>query len=163
MHPAHLHPYTGALVSSNYTTFARYPFVPFPHFSTSRHFLVLRPLARAAIDRNNKNNKNNNNNSSCSSTHTHTRSTATHAKKYTMQSFTTLLAIAASLATASAQTKGFNYGSTQTDGSIKYQADFQSEFAAAKGLVGASGFTSARLYTTIVSDRRRLSRLMHLA
>lgn len=70
-----------------------------------------------------------------------------------MQSFTTLLALAASVTAANAQTKGFNYGSTQTDGTVKSQADFQSEFAAAKGLVGASDFTSARLYTTIVSNR----------
>jgi glucan endo-1,3-beta-D-glucosidase len=60
-----------------------------------------------------------------------------------------LLALAASLSTSAAVLQGFNYGSTQTDGSIKVQADFQSEFATAKALVGTSGFTSARLYTML--------------
>jgi len=46
--------------------------------------------------------------------------------------------------------KGFNYGSTFTDGSAKTQTDFEDEFNAAKNLVGTSGFTSARLYTMIV-------------
>jgi glucan endo-1,3-beta-D-glucosidase len=55
------------------------------------------------------------------------------------------------LATAvSATIKGFNYGSTFTDSSAKQQSDFESEFKAAQGLVGASGFTSARLYTMVV-------------
>ncbi|KAF2140877.1 glycoside hydrolase family 17 protein [Aplosporella prunicola CBS 121167] len=61
----------------------------------------------------------------------------------------TLLALAASLSTAAAQIKGFNYGSTFTDGSAKQQADFVNDFNTAKGLSGASGFTSARLYTMI--------------
>lgn len=53
----------------------------------------------------------------------------------------TLLALAASLSTASAVVyKGFNYGS---------DADFETEFNTAKNLVGTSGFTSARLYTMI--------------
>lgn len=52
-------------------------------------------------------------------------------------------------ALAQAQIQGFNYGSTQTDGSIKDQAAFTAEFNAAKALVGTSGFTSARLYTMI--------------
>ncbi|KAK5017591.1 hypothetical protein LTR39_001460 [Cryomyces antarcticus] len=61
-----------------------------------------------------------------------------------------LLAIAASVATASAQVyKGFNYGSTFTNGAAKVQADFQNEFTTAQRLVGASGFSSARLYTMI--------------
>ena len=64
----------------------------------------------------------------------------------------TLLALAASLSSASAVSQGFNYGSTKSDGStFRYQSDFQALFQTAKGLVGNSGFTSARLYTTIVS------------
>jgi len=59
------------------------------------------------------------------------------------------VALAAAASTVSAVSQGFNYGSTQTDGSVKDQAAFQAEFAAAKGLVGTSGFTSARLYTMI--------------
>jgi glucan endo-1,3-beta-D-glucosidase len=67
--------------------------------------------------------------------------------------FTHLLAVAAlSLSTSATVYQGFNYGATQTDGSVKQQSDFQSEFQTAKGLVGASGFTSARLYTMIVSQ-----------
>jgi glucan endo-1,3-beta-D-glucosidase len=68
-----------------------------------------------------------------------------------MQSFTQYLALAATISTASAALKGFNYGATFTDGSIKQESDFSSEFKTAQGLVGASGFTSARLYTTVVS------------
>jgi len=60
-----------------------------------------------------------------------------------------LLALALSVATADAVSKGFNYGATKADGSSKYQADFKKDFAAAKALVGNSGFTSARLYTMI--------------
>lgn len=60
-----------------------------------------------------------------------------------------LLALALSVATADAVSKGFNYGATKADGSSKYQADFKKDFAAAKVLVGNSGFTSARLYTMI--------------
>ncbi|KAK5019001.1 hypothetical protein LTR60_001270, partial [Cryomyces antarcticus] len=61
-----------------------------------------------------------------------------------------LLAIAASVATASAQVyKGFNYGSTFTNDAAKVQADFQNEFTTAQRLVGTSGFSSARLYTMI--------------
>lgn len=63
--------------------------------------------------------------------------------------FSTLVSLAASLSVAAAQYKGFNYGSTHTDGSAKTQADFEAEFAAAKVLAGTTGFTSARLYTTI--------------
>jgi hypothetical protein len=61
------------------------------------------------------------------------------------------LAAAASLSTAYAQIKGFNYGATQTDGTIKSQTDFENEFKTAQNLVGTSGFNSARLYTMIVS------------
>ena len=45
--------------------------------------------------------------------------------------------------------KGFNYGSTFDDGSVKVLTDFEGDFTAAKNLVGTSGFTSARLYTMI--------------
>jgi glucan endo-1,3-beta-D-glucosidase len=62
---------------------------------------------------------------------------------------TQLLALALSLATSEAAYKGFNYGNKKPDGSSKYQADFASEFETAQNLVGASGFTSARLYTMI--------------
>jgi len=61
-----------------------------------------------------------------------------------------LLAFAASLATSSAVYQGFNYGATKSDGyTARVQSDFESLFSAAKSLVGTSGFTSARLYTTI--------------
>ncbi|KAJ5112562.1 glucan endo-1-3-beta-glucosidase eglC [Penicillium argentinense] len=60
-----------------------------------------------------------------------------------------ILALALSVATADAAYKGFNYGATKADGSSKYQADFKKDFAAAKALVGNSGFSSARLYTMI--------------
>lgn len=63
--------------------------------------------------------------------------------------FTSLLALAASISSVAAQYKGFNYGSTFTDGSAKQLADFTAEFNAAKMLPGTSGFTSARLYTMI--------------
>jgi glucan endo-1,3-beta-D-glucosidase len=62
-----------------------------------------------------------------------------------------LLAIAATFSAASAVYQGFNYGSTQTDGSIKDLAAFTTEFKAAKALAGTNGaFSSARLYTNIV-------------
>jgi len=60
-----------------------------------------------------------------------------------------LLAVAASFAAANAQYKGFNYGSTNVDGSVKDQSHFEQEFSTAQNLVGAPGFTSARLYTMI--------------
>jgi len=60
-----------------------------------------------------------------------------------------LLAFAASISSTSAVYQGFNYGSTRTDGSAKLQAEFQSDFTTAQGLVGHSGFSSARLYTMI--------------
>ncbi|KAL0255129.1 hypothetical protein SLS55_009659 [Diplodia seriata] len=63
--------------------------------------------------------------------------------------YSTLVGLAASLSTAAAQIKGFNYGSTLTTGAAKSTADFTTEFNLAKNLVGASGFTSARLYTMI--------------
>jgi len=62
-----------------------------------------------------------------------------------------LFALAASLPAVSAfgVLKGFNYGSTDASGAIKDQARFEHEFTTAQNLVGTSGFTSARLYTTI--------------
>ncbi|KAL2071910.1 hypothetical protein VTL71DRAFT_13145 [Oculimacula yallundae] len=68
-----------------------------------------------------------------------------------MRPSTSLLALAATLSTVSAAAyKGFNYGATKSDGNTpRVQSDFQALFQTAKNLVGASGFTSARLYTTI--------------
>lgn len=63
----------------------------------------------------------------------------------------TLVSLAASISAANAVYTGFNYGSTQTDGTIKSQQDFADEFTTAQNLVGTSGFTSARLYTMVVS------------
>lgn len=58
-----------------------------------------------------------------------------------------LLALAGS---ASAVFQGFNYGATKSDGyTVRVQSDFESLFSTAKNLVGATGFTSARLYTMI--------------
>ncbi|KFY45606.1 hypothetical protein V494_00860, partial [Pseudogymnoascus sp. VKM F-4513 (FW-928)] len=63
-----------------------------------------------------------------------------------MRTAASLLAL---VATASAVHQGFNYGSTNSDGSIRDQQRFQDEFNAARNLEGASGFNSARLYTMI--------------
>lgn len=63
--------------------------------------------------------------------------------------YSQLLAFALSLATTNAAYQGFNYGATNPDGSYRQQSDFQQQFETAKNLVGTSGFTSARLYTTI--------------
>lgn len=60
------------------------------------------------------------------------------------------LAVALSVSPAAAAIKGFNYGSTFNDNSVKVQSDFEAEFKTAQGLVGAQDFTSARLYTMIV-------------
>lgn len=57
-----------------------------------------------------------------------------------------LLALAS---TALAQTKGFNYGATNADGSCRGYDDFVRFFNQAKSLPGASGFNTARLYTSI--------------
>ena len=64
-----------------------------------------------------------------------------------------LAALAATISTAMGAYQGFNYGSTFTTGAAKQQSDFEAEFRTAQGLVGApaGGFTSARLYTMIVS------------
>ncbi|PCG99281.1 Glycoside hydrolase, superfamily [Penicillium occitanis (nom. inval.)] len=59
------------------------------------------------------------------------------------------LAVAMSISPAAAAIKGFNYGSTFNDNSVKVQSDFEAEFKTAAGLVGAEDFTSARLYTMI--------------
>ncbi|KAL4915676.1 glycoside hydrolase superfamily [Aspergillus aurantiobrunneus] len=67
----------------------------------------------------------------------------------TMFSKSQLLALALSVVSAEAASKGFNYGANKPDGSIKVQADFQAEFQTAKNLEGAPGFNSARLYTMI--------------
>lgn len=64
---------------------------------------------------------------------------------------TTASVLASLVATASAVHQGFNYGSTNSDGSIRDQQRFQDEFNAAKNLEGVTGFNSARLYTMIVS------------
>ena len=68
-----------------------------------------------------------------------------------MRSFAPLLISTLAVSSATAVHTGFNYGNTHTDGSAKSQSDYEAEFRTAKGLVGASGFTSARLYTTVVS------------
>jgi glucan endo-1,3-beta-D-glucosidase len=60
-----------------------------------------------------------------------------------------ILALALAVASAEAASKGFNYGATKPDGSVKAQADFANEFHTAKNLEGTSGFNSARLYTMI--------------
>jgi len=62
--------------------------------------------------------------------------------------FSTLLAVTAA-AVVEAANQGFNYGATNSDGSIKHQQDFLNEFNRAKNLPGTSGFTSARLYTMV--------------
>ena len=65
-----------------------------------------------------------------------------------------VLAIAASLSTASAALQGFNYGSTKTDGSFMYEADFQSKFTTAQNLVGDFGLQQC----SFVYHDRRLTR-----
>lgn len=50
---------------------------------------------------------------------------------------------------ATALQKGFNYGANNADGSCATYQNFHDKFTRAKGLVGAPGFTSARLYTSI--------------
>jgi glucan endo-1,3-beta-D-glucosidase len=59
------------------------------------------------------------------------------------------MALAAAVTSVAAVSQGFNYGSTNADGTFKYQQDYENEFTTAQGLVGASGFSSARLYTMI--------------
>lgn len=62
-----------------------------------------------------------------------------------------LLTLAAAVGPAMGAYLGFNYGNTFTNGAIKTEADFEAEFKAAQSLAGAPGFTSARLYTMVVS------------
>ncbi|KAF1912129.1 glucan 1,3-beta-glucosidase-like protein [Ampelomyces quisqualis] len=50
---------------------------------------------------------------------------------------------------AVAQSKGFNYGSTNADGRCRGPDDFVHFFNEAKSLPGAPGFNTARLYTSI--------------
>ena len=63
---------------------------------------------------------------------------------------TSLLALAASASCVSAVTKGFNYGATNSDGSARSQQDFANAFSTCSQLSGTTGFSSARLYTSIV-------------
>ena len=61
-----------------------------------------------------------------------------------------LLAAAASFATVTVQTyQGFNYGSTFSNGDAITKPEYEAQFNAAKNLVGASGFSSARIFTLI--------------
>lgn len=62
---------------------------------------------------------------------------------------TGLVALAAAVSSVSATFQGFNYGSTKSDGTFNFQADFESLFTTAQNLVGTTGFSSARLYTMI--------------
>ena len=63
---------------------------------------------------------------------------------------TFLAAFAACFSTAYSQFQGFNYGSTNTDGSPVTLEQFTNDFTTAKALAGTSdAFTSARLYTCI--------------
>lgn len=62
----------------------------------------------------------------------------------------TLLALTATVSTASAGFKGFNYGAQFLNNAAKKQVDFEYEFNAAKQLPGTNGqFDSARLYSMI--------------
>lgn len=64
-----------------------------------------------------------------------------------------LVALSAALSAANAAFQGFNYGAAFTNGAVKTQADFESEFEAAQNLDGTNGaFNSARLYTMVVSS-----------
>lgn len=63
-----------------------------------------------------------------------------------LQSF--LVAAIASVSSAQVL-KGFNYGATDETGACRSYSDFAGQFNTAKNLVGTSGFSSARLYTTI--------------
>ncbi|KAH8592109.1 glycoside hydrolase superfamily [Bisporella sp. PMI_857] len=64
--------------------------------------------------------------------------------------YSSLFALAASISGVAAVAQGFNYGAVTRTGAAKFQADFEAEFSAAKGLANTNGaFSSARLYTTI--------------
>lgn len=67
-----------------------------------------------------------------------------------MKTVANAVALAMAVSPAAAVYKGFNYGSTNDDGSYRDQADFESQFETAAALVGTEGFTSARLYTMVV-------------
>lgn len=61
-----------------------------------------------------------------------------------------IIALAASIAVVTAQSRGFNYGAVTRTGAVKNEADFTAEFNAAQALPGTNGgFSSARLYTMI--------------
>lgn len=60
-----------------------------------------------------------------------------------------IAAFAATWTLVAAGKKGYNYGSTFTTNAPKRLADFTAEFNQAKGVQGAPGFNSARLYTCI--------------
>ena len=67
-----------------------------------------------------------------------------------MLSSTFLAAFAACLSTAYSQFQGFNYGSTNTDGSPVTLEQYTNDFTTAKALAGTNdAFTSARFYTCI--------------
>jgi len=61
-----------------------------------------------------------------------------------MKTFASLIALAATLSTASAYWKGFNVGANLPDGSCKSQSDWENDFRTMQGLTGY--FSSARLY-----------------
>ncbi|KAF1961489.1 glycoside hydrolase [Byssothecium circinans] len=67
-----------------------------------------------------------------------------------MRFSSTALAVAASISSANAASKGFNYGAFFGNQQAKGYTDFKYEFEAAKELPGTNGqFNSARLYTMI--------------
>ena len=63
--------------------------------------------------------------------------------------FSTIFGLAASVASVHALSKGFNSGSTKTDGTPKSYSDFAAEFKKAQNLPGTSGWNGIRLYTMI--------------
>jgi hypothetical protein len=66
-------------------------------------------------------------------------------------------ALAATFSTASAVYTGFNYGSTNTDGSPVTLEQFTNLFNTARNLAGTNGeFTAARLYTTVQVSKPEL-------
>lgn len=68
-----------------------------------------------------------------------------------MQKSTLLLAGLAGLSFAQDIIRGFNSGGIGPNG-VKSQQDFEAEFNKMKNLPGTSGFTSARLFTTIQAN-----------
>lgn len=68
-----------------------------------------------------------------------------------MQKCTLLLAGLAGLSCAQDIIRGFNSGGIGPNG-VKSQQDFEAEFNKMKNLPGTSGFTSARLFTTIQAN-----------